>query len=125
MKKVLLAALVALAACGGGDEEEKNGPCTLIACFHGLLVTVANPPMEPYRVEALAAGQTTPQVRDCSSGGSCFILFSDFFPDSVTVQIVLTASGTVVRNTGASPNYVTRQPNGPRCGTCRNATVAL
>lgn len=123
MRKAILAAVLALTACGG-DEDESHA-CTTKACFQGLLVTVANPPAEPYRVEATAAGQTTPQVKDCDRGGSCFVLFNNFFPDQVTIQIVLTASGTVARSANASPNYAIQQPNGPGCGTCRNATVAL
>lgn len=116
------ALLLALTACGGGEE---SGPCTLIACFHGLLVTVANPPAEPYRIEATAAGETTAQVQNCATGGQCFILFNNFFPDRVTINLVVTASGNVARTADVSPSYATQQPNGPGCGTCRNATVDL
>ncbi|HUQ75682.1 MAG TPA: hypothetical protein VM183_13235 [Burkholderiales bacterium] len=117
----LVFALVALAACGG--DEEQDGPCPAIACFQGLVVGVLNPPAEPYRVEATAPGQATPQIQNCTGGGGCLLVFTNFFPDQVTMQLVLTSTGTIVRSANASPTYTTL-PIPARCGgPCRSTTV--
>jgi hypothetical protein len=123
MKSKAAALLIALAACGGDDAED--GPCPAIACR--LSIVVSNPPAEPYRVEATAAGQTTPQVMECTTGGSCSIGFpSALFPGQVTVRVVLTASGTVERSAPITPTYNT-VPIPVHCGgpTCSNAAVTI
>jgi hypothetical protein len=121
--KKAMAVLLALAACGG--DESQDGPCPTIACL--LSISVSNPPAEPYRVEATAAGQTTAQVRDCATGGSCFIGFSsDLFPGQLTVRVVLTASGTVERTATVTPNYHT-VPIPVHCGgpTCSHGGITI
>jgi len=123
MRRKAAALLIALAACGGDDAQDE--PCPTIACV--LSIRVSNPPAEPFRVEATAAGQTAPQVRECTTGGSCFIGFpSGLFPGQLTVRVVLTASGTVERSATITPNYNT-VPIPVHCGgpTCRGAAVTI
>jgi hypothetical protein len=111
-----------IAACGG--DEADDWPCPAIACL--LRISVSNPPTEPYRVEATAAGQATPQVQECASGGNCFIAFgSHLFPGQLTVRVVLTASGTIERSSTVTPTYSTTELSAHCGGICRNAGVTI
>lgn len=111
-----------IVACGG--DEAEDGPCPTVACL--LRISVSNPPAEPYRVEATAAGQTTPQVQGCAAGGDCFIAFgSHLFPGELTVRVVLTASGTVERTSTVTPTYSTLQLPAHCGGICKNAGVTI
>lgn len=69
MRRTVVALLVALTACG--SDESDDGPCPTIACLFSI--SVANPPAEPYRVEATAPGQANPQVFQAPApcGGLC------------------------------------------------------
>ena len=123
MKRTLAVVLAALIGCGG--DESQDGPCPAIACL--LSISVSNPPAEPYQVEATTAGQTTAQVRNCPTGGSCFIGFpSGLFPGQLTIRVVLAASGAVERTSTITPSYHT-VPIPVHCGgpTCSYGTVTI
>ncbi|MHB1265805.1 MAG: hypothetical protein ACYC1S_15540 [Gemmatimonadaceae bacterium] len=115
----LAATALLLASLGCHSAEQV---CTLLPCPNGLTVTVANTPAGQVVVRATVPGSTNEYVAECSGGSVCSVYFSDFTPPSVT--LVVTAGGTT-RTQTVAPVYTTRQPNGPNCGTCRNATVAI
>jgi len=120
LRKEATALLLALVACGGHDASD-NIACPAIA---GLFtVSIANPPSQPYRVEATAPGQATPQVFNCASGGTCAVPFPGYSPSQATIQVILTASGTVERTAPVTPSYGTCGID-PRCG-CRDTTVNI
>lgn len=89
-------------------------------------MNMVNPPSEAYRVEASAAGQTTPRTQTCASGGSCFIFFNNFMPSQVSIRVVLVASATTWGSVDASPVYNPVFPNGFECGAaCHRGFVVV
>lgn len=102
---------VALVSCGGGEQQG----CLPVACpVFGLRVTIFNPPPDPYRVEATAAGQITPLVQNCATGGQCQIFFMGFRPDMVNIKII----GAFDTNTyDVAPTYTNTGGCGGNCGS--------
>jgi hypothetical protein len=106
--------LLALTACD-------QGPCTLVGCYNGLRVTVGSAPANPFRVEAYVFSSV--RYGQTCSGTPCMVLFPDFTPDYVRIDVIAGAD-TVTRD--FYPIYSLDRPNGPRCGPeCRVATVTF
>ena len=116
-RQTAAAILLASLGCHAADQV-----CTLLPCANGLTFTVADAPAGQVVVHATIPGTAGERVAECSGGSVCSAYFSDFTPASVT--LVVAASGAT-RTLTVTPAYVTSQPNGPNCGTCRSATVAV
>lgn len=115
------ALFITFAGCGGDTARV----CSAVDCRNGLHVMVSgNTNGETLRVEATAAGDTTPRVTQCTAfGGPCPVVFTDFFPTQVSIKVI-TAFDAVTYD--ATPTYVTSRPNGPDCEPeCRSANVAV
>src|SRR5207237_4896293 len=109
-----------LAGCGART-------CTDIGCaYNGLSVDVVATtftPADTFRVEVTDLSRGTHLVKDCTRWADCqSIEFASFWPSHVRVQIS-SSVGTVTQD--ATPNYSESYPNGPDCGACRRATVAI
>ncbi len=113
------AAALLFAALGCHSAEQV---CTLLPCPNGLTVTVANAPAGQVVVRATVSGSADARVAECVGGAVCSAYFSEFTPQSVTLEV--TAGGTT-RTKTVAPGYTASQPNGPNCGTCRSGTVAI
>jgi hypothetical protein len=114
-------ALLAMSGCGG---EEASIPCTAMGCVDGVLVQLQDPPNEPYTVEATAPGET-PQVQTCATRNCPTFIFR-FMPQSISVRVVLTASGATWGTASATLTYGRVFPNGPRCaGDCVQSSITV
>ena len=113
-----MALCLAATACGGGAVECPALPCPQT----GLTITLTNPPSGPYRVEALAPGDSAPHAQDCSGSGPCFIHFTNYEPAEVRITVI-SASGSTTFD--ATPFYSTSFPFGPECGGCRSGSVTV
>ena len=106
----LFSLLLGLTAC--------QADCTLIGCFNGLEIEVANPPAGPLTVQALASGGPSSSLYTSTCPGTvgCVntVHFTDFVPRQVRVTVT-TVEGT--REFTVSPVYRTIYPNGKDCGS--------
>jgi hypothetical protein len=102
--------------------------CTLIACDHGLVVSLTAPPSGAFTVTILEGGVPVPdRTKTCDSAALCpKVLFEGYFGSNITIR-VMSAAGT--KDTPFSNiTYTALYPNGTECGAAciqGNVTAAI
>jgi hypothetical protein len=111
---MLLPLLLGITAC--------TQDCSLLPCFEGLLISLDDKPAVGTSVEVRPEGGA-PIVVDCDET-ACWptLHLSEVTADQVTI-VVTSPAGEVTAD--FDPEYRRREPNGPGCGSCVNAEIAM
>lgn len=113
-------------------EEEKS--CTLIYCQDSVTLTVIDKamgsPIESFKGSATVGGKVIDF--ECSPDKRGDTEYNCFGPNSVTIKGAPPNSVTVNITSPGEPTEeiitlmpTTREPNGPGCGTCTQATATI
>lgn len=124
-KANLAARVVVLAAAlGACDLVDGSRACTEIGCASGLAVQITGASThDSVIVQVTDAASSANVQQTCADAMQCRLVFSDFTPADVVIQVTYHQQITTSRLT---PNYLVSQPNGPDCPpVCRNFTAAI